>query len=112
MFSIFNYSNTGNQPSEYQFPTANVNRAGTMSRMSIPETIPEIELEGCEKCDHEDFEFSTSLAYGTVTATSTSQLHTRRASDVGSVASDIEYNYNNPIYHDGNPVYETILPNN
>ena len=110
-YALHFYSIIGNQPGEHQLPVVNVSRANTMSRVSIPETIPEIELDECEKYGHEDFELSASLAYGTVTPTSVNQLQCRPVSDVGSDASEIEHNYNNPIY-DGNPVYETILPNN
>ena len=83
----------------------NVNRLSTTSRMSIPETIPECEFEECEKDDHEDFELSTSLAYGAVDTVTASRL--RLGSDLGSIAEDIERTYNNPIY-EGNPIYETI----
>ena len=73
--------------------------------MSIPETIPECELEECEKDDCEDFEISASLAYGAVDSVTASRL--RLGSDLGSITEDFEHTYNNPIY-EGNPIYETI----
>lgn len=74
-----------------------------MSRMSIPETIPESEFE---EGDHEDFELSCSLAYGAVETASRLRLN----SDIESISDDVERTYYNPIY-EGNPIYETIKTN-
>ena len=81
----------------------NISRLNTTSQMTIPETIPECEFEECEKAD--DFELSTSLAYGAVDSVTASRL--RLGSDIWSIPEDLERTYNNPIY-EGNPIYETI----
>ena len=80
----------------------NISRLSTTSQMTIPETIPECELEECEK---DDFELSASLAYGAVDSVTASRL--RLGSDLWSIPEDVERTYNNPIY-EGNPIYETI----
>ena len=101
------------QQSVGQLPIVNISRANTLSRLSIPETIPECDVEECnnhdEKSDREDFEFSTSLAYGAVSSATLSRL--RLESDVESISSDFERMYCNPIY-EGNPIYECIKPCN
>ena len=79
-----------------------------MSQVSIPETILECDIEDGsdhEKSGHEDFELSTSLAYGAVSTSTLSRL--RLESDVGSISSDFEHTYGNPIY-EGNPQYESL----
>ena len=115
-----------------QIPMVNINRLNTTSNISIPETIPECEFEESENFK-EDFEVSTSLAYGAVDSANavarlrlgsdlgsedlehtyhntTSASRLRLGSDLGSIISeseDLERTYHNPIY-EGNPIYETI----
>ena len=118
-----------------QIPMVNINRLNTTSHISIPETIPECGFEESENFK-EDFEVSTSLAYGAVDSANavarlrlgsdlgsvisgdlehtyhntTSASRLRLGSDLGSIISeseDLERTYHNPIY-EGNPIYETI----
>ena len=87
-----------------QIPMVNINGLSTTSHISIPETIPECEFEECDN-SKDEFELSTSLAYGAVDSVTASRL--RLGSDLGSITEDLERTYNNPIY-EGNPIYETI----
>ena len=82
----------------------NINRLSTTSHISIPETIPECEFEGSE-ISKDDFDLSTSLAYGAVDSVTAS--HLRLGSDLGSISENLERTYHNPIY-ESNPIYETI----
>ena len=81
-----------------------VNRLNTTSNISIPETIPECEFEECENFDKDEFELSTSLAYGAVDSATVTASRLRLAS---IISEDLEHTYHNPIY-ESNPIYETI----
>jgi hypothetical protein len=84
----------------------NINRLSTTSHISIPETIPECEFEENEN-SKDEFELSTSLAYGAVDSATASRL--RLGSDLGSISEDLEHTYHNPIYDSNfSPIYETI----
>lgn len=83
----------------------NINRLSTTSHISIPETIPECEFEENENSE-DDFDLSTSLAYGAVDSATASRL--RLGSDLGSISEDLEHTYHNPIYESNPIIYETI----